>query len=123
MNKDSVLKNLFNGQSMDVVIPLFIWGLIGLLFSAIVDLLRNHTKIERTGGFSWAFWLGDNSLRFILSLLAVFIGSVFNDKLLGISGNIGALLVGFCTDKLIEALVKFKDKINFDNILGNFIKK
>lgn len=116
INIDSIQSNFLNGQNINDFIPLLIWGLIGLTLSIFVDILRNKEKIKRTGGFNLAYWIKDNSVRFIVSLITVLIGCIFSDDLLGITGNLGALMAGFITDKIIEMLVKFRNNVDLTKL-------
>lgn len=117
MNRDSLQNNFFNGQDLNILVPLLVWGIIGLILSVLVDVLRNKEKIKRTGGFNLIFFIRDNIVRLIVSLLSVLIGVLFNDELFGIEGNLGGLLAGFFSDKIIEALVKFRNNIDLSKFL------
>ena len=109
----TVLKNeLMNGLDSEQFISLLIWGLLGLLLSTLLETIRHKDKIKTKGGFSFIFWLKDNIVRLTVSLIAVIIGVSFSKDLIGINvSNMGALSAGFCTDKIIEALIKFKSVI------------
>lgn len=121
MNKDSLKIYFLNGESSEEFVATFIWALIGLLFSMFIELIAS-TKIKRTGGFVFGFWLKDNIIRMIVSLFAIFIGSAFGDMITGQIPNVAALLIGFFTDKSIEALIKFKKKVNLINVFTIFKK-
>lgn len=123
MNKDSLKYHFLNGQSTEEFTALFFWALIGLLLSVIIELIRHKNKIKNTGKFNLSFWIQDNSLRLFASVLTILLGVLFNDDLLGISGTKGAIAVGLITDKLIEAIMKFRDTINISLLANVFNKK
>ncbi len=118
MNKDSIQNNFLNGQNINDFIPLLMWGLIGLVLSIFVDILRNKEKIKRTGGFNFPFWFRDNAVRTVISLITVLIGCIFSEDLLGITGNLGALMAGFITDKIIEMLIKFRSNVSLTRLFN-----
>lgn len=116
MNKDTLMYNILNGQSNEDFISLLFWGLIGFVFSVLIEMIRHKNKIKKTGGFSIIFWLKDNSNRIILSILAIIVGVLFSNDLIGKEiSNWGAFLSGLVTDKIIEALTKYKSIIKISN--------
>jgi len=113
MDNAILTSNILNGQTKEQFIALLLWGFVGFIFSILIELLRHTKKIKTKGGFNFAFWLKDNTIRFILSVLAIVIGVLFTPDLIGKDiGNFSALLAGLVTDKIIEALTKFKSIIN-----------
>lgn len=116
MNTDSIQNNFFNGQDINVIVPFLIWGYIGLVLSVLVDIVRNKEKIKRTGGFNLGFWIQDNLVRVISSILIVLVGVLFSEDLLGIKGNLGAFAAGFITDKVIEMLIKFRSNVDLTRL-------
>lgn len=122
MNKDSLQANFLNGQSSEEFTASLIWAGIGLLLSMMLELVAS-SKVKRTGGFSFGFWLKDNIIRIITSVFVIFVGSAFGDKITGEIPNWGAFLIGFVTDKVIESLIKFKSKVDISQIIMIFTKK
>lgn len=120
MNRDTLTHNFLNGQSVEDLLPLLAWGLIGMILSVLLDLIRNKDKIKRTGGFNFSFWFRDNVVRMIISLFIVFIGSVFTEELFQIQGGLGGLAAGFISDKVVEALIKFKNTVDVSKYLPKY---
>lgn len=123
MNKDTLISNVLGGQSIEEFLSLLIWGLLGLIFSISIELVRHNKKIKRTGGFNITFYLKDNLARFISTILAMVVGIIFKDEFFGISDMKGAIIAGLVTDKIIEAISKFKDSINIQSLVNVFTKK
>lgn len=112
MDKTNITNNVLNGQTPDQFVSLLIWGFVGFIFSIFLELLRHKKKIKTNGGFVLSFWLKDNIIRFILSIMAIVIGVLFTPDLIGKDiSNFSALLAGLVTDKIIEALTKIKSII------------
>jgi hypothetical protein len=109
MNRDTLQSHILNGETSEQFTALLIWGLLGLILSTLLEMIRHKSKIKIKGGFNFIFWIKDNAIRLIVSLIAVIIGVSFSKDLIGIEvSNLGAISAGFCTDKIIEALIKFK---------------
>jgi hypothetical protein len=116
MDKELLKSNILNGETSEQFVSLLIWGLIGFLFSILIELGRHKDKIQKLGGFSLGYWLKDNIIRFILSILTIIIGSLFSNELIGKNmNNWSAFLTGLVTDKIIEALSKYKSIIIIKN--------
>lgn len=122
MNKDSLVVNFLGGESLQDFLPMFLWAIIGLVLSMLLELVAS-SKIKRTGGFIFSFWLKDNFVRMITSIFIIFIGSVFGSKIVGELSNWGTFTIGFLTDKSIEALIKLRKKVDLTNITNIFITK
>ena len=107
----TILSNVLNGQTKEQYISLVIFAIIGLLISALVELIRARRKIVAKGGFSLSVWFSDNWQRSILSILIISVGVLFSPeigKFFGLDINLsnkGALVTGFMTDKIVEALL------------------
>jgi hypothetical protein len=113
MDLTTITNHILNGQTSEQFVALLFWGLMGFFCSILIELLRHTKKIKTKGGFDFVFWFKDNSIRFILSVLTIIIGVLFTNDLIGKDiGNFSALLSGLVTDKIIEALTKFKSIIN-----------
>lgn len=113
MDTSIIVNNLLNGHTIEDFIVYVIFGFIGLILSLIVEVFRSKNKIKTRGGFSFAFWITDNYkiLRVLLSIIAVIIGVLFSEQLLGFSiNNWGAIVAGFSTDKIVETLISLKTK-------------
>lgn len=119
INKDSLLSDVLNGQSKEQYLSLLICGAIGLIASLLVEVIRHKDDIKKSGGFNIAYYLRDNFARMLLSIIIITIGVLYSKDLVGIDiGNKGALVTGFCTDKIIETIVSLK----LTNVLGDLIK-
>ncbi len=124
INKDSLVCHVLNGQTKEQYISLLIFGFLGLLVSILVELLRAKNKIKEKGGFSFAIWFTDNWARTLLSILVIVIGVLYAPDLgkgFGLDlqvGNKGALITGFMTDKLIEALISLQPQVVLSNIFA-----
>ena len=117
MNTIELKTNILNGQTIESFISLLIWALIGLFFSLLLEGLRHKDKIKRNGGFSLSFWLKDNILRLFLSIISIIVGVSFGEDITGFSvGNKGAFFAGLVNDKIVEALIKFKNNINLSSL-------
>jgi hypothetical protein len=107
---------LLGDRSKEEYIGLVIFALIGLVASALIEIVRARKKIKARGGFSLKIWLYDNWARILLSILVILIGVLYGPEIgksIGITlevGNKAALVTGFMTDKIIEALVTIKRK-------------
>lgn len=112
--KTQIVENVLQGKSSVEYITLIIFALIGLVISAIIEVIRARKKIKAKGGFSLKVWVLDNWLRVFLSFMIISVGVLFTDDIgnyLGINigvGQKGALVMGFMTDKIIEALMTVK---------------
>lgn len=123
MNKDTLISSVLGGQSTEEFVSLLIWGIVGLILSISIELVRHNKKIKRTGGFSFVFYLKDNIARFVATILAMVVGIIFKDEFFGISNMKGAIIAGLITDKIIEAISKFKDNLNVESLTNIFNKK
>jgi hypothetical protein len=117
MNTTELKLNILNGQSVESFISLLLWGLLGLIASLILEGLRHKDKIKRNGGFSLSFWLKDNLLRCLISIISILVGVSFGEDITGFEiGNKGAFFAGLINDKIVEALIKFKSNINISSL-------
>jgi ABC-type uncharacterized transport system YnjBCD ATPase subunit len=86
----------------------FIMGTIGLIASVLFDVYSSGIK---TNDFDFGKFWTRNKFRIYLSFLAIVIGILFSEQLLGSQlNNWTAFLSGFMSDKLIENLLKRKRK-------------
>ena len=119
INSDSLVYSILSGQTKEQYLGLILFGFLGLIASVLVELIRHKSNIKITGGFNLGYWFTDNFARLLLSILIVFVGVLYTQDLVGIEiGNKGALVMGFCTDKIIETIVSLK----LTNVLGSLIK-
>lgn len=113
INKDSIINEALNGTSTNDFVAYLLWAGVGLIASVLIELIRHHKAIKDKGGFSIKFWLLDNLARFLLSIIAIIVGILFSPDVLGVTiSNFGAFMAGLVTDKIVEALITLKDKIN-----------
>ena len=109
INKDSLINDVLSGQTKEQYITLIIFAFLGLIGSLLVELIRNKEVIKKSGGFSLGYWFTNNFARLLLSIIIVFVGVLYTEDLVGIAiGNKGALVMGFCTDKIIETIISLK---------------
>lgn len=113
MDKGQLAHLLIGEQSSEAFLAALIFGLIGLLASLFVQLIKSHRKIADTGGFSLIRWLQDNYARIILSFLIILVGAAKGELVSQHFGDWGCLGLGFMTDKAIEALLKIKTNFKF----------
>lgn len=119
IDKKDLCNNLLNGKTKEEYLVLVICAIIGLIASLLVELIRHKNDIKKKGGFSFIYWLQDNWSRMLLSVIIILIGVLYTQDLVGIEvGNKGALVMGFCTDKIIETIVSLK----LTNVLSNLTK-
>lgn len=117
MDKGKFIDSLLNGQTKEQYLALLIFAFIGLFISMFVELLRARKRIEAKGGFSLAIWFGDNWLRCMLSILVIAVGVLYAPEIgetVGMTlelSNKGALVTGFFTDKIVEALIDLKPQV------------
>lgn len=123
MNKDTLISDFLNGQSTEEVTAAFVWGLIGLSFSIILELIRGSHNIKTNGGFKFTTWILDNTVRTVASIFLIAIGSVFGEMITGEIPIWASCLVGFFTDKVIEAIIKFKSNVDITKFIVIFTKK
>lgn len=103
---------------------LIIFSIIGFVISVLIELLRTRKKIKAKGGFSIKVWLLDNWVRSSLSIILILVGVLYIPeigKLIGFDlevNNKGALVAGFMTDKIIEALITIKPKQIIDKLIS-----
>jgi hypothetical protein len=112
--KKEIVENILQGKTPAEYIALMVFAFLGLVISAVIEVIRARKKIKAKGGFSLKVWLLDNSLRVFLSMMIISIGVLYTEDIgryLGISIGVGqksALVMGFMTDKIIEALMTVK---------------
>lgn len=111
----STLDILLNGMSLSSFGAYFILGMIGVIVSMLAEILRTNNKCKAKGEtftFSLGYWIKDNFIRLVLSMIIVILGVLYTKDLLGIEINsMLALSAGFNSDKLVEI---FKTKINLN---------
>ncbi len=95
------------------------FGFVGLISSILVELIRHKNVVKSKGGFSIGYWFQDNFARVLLSIIIIIVGVLYSDDLVGVGvGNKGALVLGFCTDKIIETIISLK----LTNVLSKLVK-
>jgi len=123
MNKDTLMSSLLNGQSIEIFTASLIWGLIGLIISLLLEIIRGSESIKRKGGFRFITWLQNNFVRMLASIMLILVGSIFGEMITGEIPIWASALIGFVTDKVIEALIKFKSKVDITQFIVIFTKK
>ena len=119
-NKDSVLNDVFGGESGNKLVALIIFAVIGFVVSLLVDRIKNNRKIKSNGGFSFDYWIRDNWARMILSVIVIILGILFTPQIFGIQiSTWGALVAGFCTDTIVAMLLNLDTKA----LLTSFLQK
>jgi len=97
------------------VIPLgvsFLWAIVGLIISLGIGVNRRNKGSYATPlAFSWQFFLKDNALRMLTSVLILFAGIIFYQDMNGESINsFKALTFGLCFDQIIAVFKNFSTK-------------
>ena len=103
---------------LDGMQPVYFWvyyffAFLGLVTYLIIDLWNRNVASERSPvQFSWSFWIKDNYLRIILTLLIVPIAIIMFQEMMGTGITyLGAFILGLATDALISTFKKLKDRI------------
>lgn len=89
-----------------------LFALIGLVISLGIGI-KNRDKGSRATprAFSWIFFLKDNALRFITTILILFTAVRFHQELVGQAiDSWKALLLGLCFDQAVVTLKNFTTK-------------
>lgn len=97
--------------------PVYFWvyyfmAFLGLIAYLIIDLWNRNVVSERSPlNFDWKFWIKDNWLRALLTLLLSPIVIILFEQITG-SGisMMGAFTVGFTMDGIIAQIQKYKNK-------------
>lgn len=94
------IQTLLNGMSFQTFIAYYMMGLIGCLCSVYTQFLKKKKKGEVK---SFTFFLKDTGSRLIFNFIAIAIGIIFSENLLGINTSLfGAFTAGLSTDVLID---------------------
>ena len=103
---------------MDGMQPVYFWvyyffAFLGLVTYLIIDLWNRNVSSERSPvQFSWSFWIKDNYLRVILTLVIVPIAIIMFQEVMGTGITyLGVFILGLATDALISTFKKLKDRI------------
>lgn len=79
-----------------------VWAYGGLGYSLYTDFVSSGENLKQ---FNPSYYWGQNKWRVIQSIIAIPIGLIFTQDLLGIELNsFSALLLGFNIDKLLETI-------------------
>lgn len=114
MDRDNLTTLLIDGQTTEQFTVNLVLGLIGLIGSLLVQLIRSWDTIKSTGGFSIIRWLQDNYFRVLLSILIILVGAARFELVTNHFGDWGAMGLGFMTDKVIEGLLKLKKSLKLN---------
>lgn len=90
----------------------FSWAFLGFIASLSIGVSRrNKGSISTPRGFSWSFFVKDNILRFLGTILILFIGIVFHQELKGEPINtFKALVLGLGVDQIVAILKNINKK-------------
>lgn len=117
MSWDKVIyEYLLGGLDVEFVVSFYIFSLIGMLLSLLVHYESKKKKDKKAGNkreFSFGYWLKDNGVRVLTTILVVFACMRLPEKF-GWSGEIDmgfAFMVGLTMDVIIILLRK-KSKIS-----------
>jgi ABC-type uncharacterized transport system YnjBCD ATPase subunit len=95
---------LGNGVTWIMFMSFLLMGSFGLLCSVLFDVYSSGIEANE---FAFSKFWKRNQIRIYLSILAVIVGILFSEQLLGSHLNSWtAFLSGFMSDKLIENLLK-----------------
>jgi len=79
-----------------------LFAFTGLLFSLVLELYKSDVKSKE---FKFKYWWSHNKFRVILNIIAMTLGILFTEDLLGIKLSVyNSFLAGFTSDKIIETL-------------------
>lgn len=99
---------LGEGVTWVMFFAFFTMGVLGLVSSVMFDVYSSGID---THEFKLFKFLGDNRIRLMLSILAIIIGVLFSEQILGASLNTWtAFLSGFTSDKIIENMMQRRRK-------------
>jgi ABC-type uncharacterized transport system YnjBCD ATPase subunit len=104
------MTELILGQGVTWVMfgSFLIMGTFGLFCSVMFDVYSSGIEANQ---FAFKTFWSRNKIRIYLSVLAVIVGILFSEQLLGSQLNVWtAFLSGFMSDKLIENLLKRRRK-------------
>ena len=112
----------FEGLSTETLVAGFIWALIGLSISLLMDgLTRDPMKGSTPVQWSWSVFFSNKIPRFLkqaaLDLLVILATMRFMDSIIGKFSMFYCFMVGFGLDFVIDNWKKFRDK--FFNKGGN----
>lgn len=104
---------LLNGISPTDFLVYFIFATLGIIvFIVLQQVQRKKEKSEKTAS-GIGDWIKKNKARVLLTFLAVIIGILFTEDVLGIKlNNWGAMSVGLSTDVIIEKIIAIFGKKN-----------
>lgn len=106
-----ILKFLGTNDSIGTMVSLS-WAVLGFIASLSIGVSRrNKGNISTPRDFSWSFFLKDNILRFLGTILILFIGVVFHQELKGEPINsFKALVLGLGVDQVVAILKNINKK-------------
>lgn len=97
--------------------PVYFWvyyfmAFLGMITYLIIDLWNRNIVSERTPvRFDWKFWIKDNYLRVILTMILSPIVIILFQELIGTGITmIGAFTVGLSMDVVISQIKKLKNR-------------
>jgi cellulose synthase/poly-beta-1,6-N-acetylglucosamine synthase-like glycosyltransferase len=109
--KEEILNNLLGDMTWGFLVSFYIFALFGVIFSMLAHL---GTKVKKTKvKLSFGYWLRDNIVRFLSSVMAIFFVARFAPEFsLPFAVNMaGALKLGLVLDQVI-IFFRNKTKIN-----------
>lgn len=116
MDKQEILKYIFGDVTVDFLIAFYFFSLIGVFLSMLFHYGKKQSKdfkAKKITGFSLGYWLKDNIVRLLTSIICIFILVRFYDQIpihYELNMFLG-LLTGLSLDQLI-VYIRNKTSIN-----------
>lgn len=103
---DVILKNVLGDLDVNFIIAFYIYVVFGLLFNMLIHYVRKQVKdkkVSRHKPFNFKLWIKDNTVRFLVPAMCVFLFIRFYGKF-NINYELDmwlGLLVGMGLDNLV----------------------
>jgi len=107
--KTEIIKYLLGDLSIPFLVAFYCFALLGVILSMLFHFGKKKSKSK----FSIKFWIADNTIRFLSSVICIFVVARFFDNLpinMELNMFLG-LVVGSSLDQII-VLVRNKTQIN-----------
>ena len=83
VDKTEILKLLFGGVTLEFLISFYIFALLGVFLSMLFHYGTKKTGAKKPVGhkFNFGYWIKDNVIRLLTSIICIFILVRFYDQL------------------------------------------
>lgn len=110
---------LLGNTSGGELLGYMIWGIIGAAFYLMIKVRNRHkSKNEKPKRWSTLFFFWDNSARFLITIILVFIWSTWGHTISGYlpdevhkAGGFIYLCIGFSTDLIVVSIIKIRKTV------------